>query len=68
VYTIHKAGAGVVDPALWNLTGNGPHLITRGNSTAEKGRQLADEWLPAVPYDNGIYVVFRNPIGMDDDS
>jgi predicted amidohydrolase len=24
-------------------------------------------WLPARAYDNGIYVVFSNPIGMDDD-
>ena len=25
------------------------------------------KWLPARAYDNGIYVVFSNPIGMDDD-
>jgi len=25
------------------------------------------KWLPARVYDNGIYVVFSNPIGMDDD-
>ena len=24
-------------------------------------------WLPARAYDNGVYVVFANPIGMDDD-
>jgi len=24
------------------------------------------KWLPARAYDNGIYVVFSNPIGMDD--
>ena len=24
-------------------------------------------WLPARAYDNGIYTVFSNPIGMDDD-
>src|SRR5690606_40232742 len=25
------------------------------------------KWLPARAYDNGIYVVFSNPIGMDED-
>jgi hypothetical protein len=25
------------------------------------------KWLPARAYDNGLYVVFSNPIGMDDD-
>ncbi|MNV71983.1 hypothetical protein D3C71_1650350 [compost metagenome] len=25
------------------------------------------KWLPARAYDNAIYVVFSNPIGMDDD-
>ena len=24
-------------------------------------------WLPARAYDNGIYLVYSNPIGMDDD-
>jgi predicted amidohydrolase len=25
------------------------------------------KWLPARAYDNGVYVVFSNPIGMDED-
>ena len=25
------------------------------------------KWLPARAYDNGIYAVFSNPIGIDDD-
>jgi predicted amidohydrolase len=32
-----------------------------------KGRQWLMKWLPARAYDNGVYVVFSNPIGMDDD-
>jgi predicted amidohydrolase len=24
-------------------------------------------WLPARAYDNGVYAVFTNPVGMDDD-
>lgn len=25
------------------------------------------KWLPARAYDNGVYCIFSNPIGMDDD-
>jgi hypothetical protein len=32
-----------------------------------KGRAWLMKWLPSRAYDNGIYVVFSNPIGMDDD-
>jgi predicted amidohydrolase len=32
-----------------------------------KGRDWLMKWLPARAYDNGIYVVFSNPVGMDDD-
>jgi predicted amidohydrolase len=32
-----------------------------------KGRGWLMKWLPSRAYDNGIYVVFSNPIGMDDD-
>jgi predicted amidohydrolase len=32
-----------------------------------KGRSWLMKWLPARAYDNGVYVVFSNPIGMDDD-
>lgn len=32
-----------------------------------KGRQWLMKWLPSRAYDNAVYVVFANPIGMDDD-
>jgi predicted amidohydrolase len=32
-----------------------------------KGRAWLMKWLPSRACDNGIYVVFTNPIGMDDD-
>jgi predicted amidohydrolase len=32
-----------------------------------KGRKWLMKWLPARAYDNAVYVVFSNPIGMDDD-
>ena len=32
-----------------------------------KGRDWLMKWLPARAYDNAIYAIFSNPIGMDDD-
>ncbi len=32
-----------------------------------KGRDWLMKWLPARAYDNAAYVIFSNPIGMDDD-
>jgi predicted amidohydrolase len=32
-----------------------------------KGRDWLMKWLPSRAYDNAVYVVFSNPIGMDDD-
>jgi predicted amidohydrolase len=32
-----------------------------------KGRGWLMKWLPSRAYDNGIYVIFSNPVGMDDD-
>lgn len=32
-----------------------------------KGRAWLMQWLPARAHDNGIFAVFSNPIGMDDD-
>jgi len=32
-----------------------------------KGRDWLMKWLPSTAYDNAAYVVFSNPIGMDDD-
>jgi predicted amidohydrolase len=32
-----------------------------------KGRAWLMKWLPSRAYDNAVYVVFSNPIGMDDD-
>ena len=39
----------------------------RAEFDGQKGRAWLMRWLPARAYDNGIYAVFSNPIGMDDD-
>ena len=61
-----RPGAGFVDPELWENRENDPTSL-RLEFNGMKGRDWLMKWLPARAYDNGIYVVFSNPIGMDDD-
>jgi predicted amidohydrolase len=61
-----RPGAGFVDPALW-ANRKKDHSTIRAEFDGLKGRSWLMKWLPARAYDNGIYVVFSNPIGMDDD-
>jgi predicted amidohydrolase len=61
-----RPGAGFVDPALWHNRFNNPTSL-RLEFDGMKGRQWLMKWLPSRAYDNGIYVIFSNPIGMDDD-
>jgi predicted amidohydrolase len=61
-----RPGAGFVDPSLWaNREVDSTSLRTEFDGL--KGRAWLMKWLPARAYDNGVYVVFSNPIGMDDD-
>lgn len=61
-----RPGAGFVQPDLWK-----PRLNDLTSLRVEldglKGRAWLMEWLPARAYDNGVYVIFSNPIGMDHD-
>lgn len=61
-----RPGAGFVDPALWQNREADPTSL-RLEFDGMKGRAWLMKWLPARAYDNGVYVVFSNPIGMDDD-
>ena len=61
-----RPGAGFVDPVLWKNRKNDPEAL-RKEFDGPKGREWLMKWLPARAYDNGVYVVFSNPIGMDDD-
>ena len=61
-----RPGAGFVDPALWMNRDNDPTSL-RLEFDGMKGRDWLMKWLPARAYDNGVYVVFANPIGMDAD-
>ncbi|WP_212002006.1 nitrilase family protein [Chitinophaga sp. HK235] len=61
-----RPGAGFVDPALWHNRAADPTSL-RMEFDGLKGRSWLMKWLPARAYDNAVYVVFSNPIGMDDD-
>ena len=61
-----RPGAGFVDPVLWDNRESDPTTL-RMEFDGLKGRGWLMKWLPARAYDNAIYAVFSNPIGMDDD-
>lgn len=61
-----RPGAGFVDPKLWENREEDPTSL-RLEFDGMKGRDWLMKWLPARAYDNAIYAVFSNPIGMDDD-
>ena len=61
-----RPGAGFVDPALWLNRESDPTSL-RAEFDGLKGRAWLMKWLPARACDNGVFAVFSNPIGMDDD-
>jgi predicted amidohydrolase len=58
-------GRGLVDPQLWHDRHRDP-VPLRMEFNGPKGRDWLMRWLPARAYDNGVYAIFTNPIGMDD--
>ncbi|MDF2430974.1 MAG: hypothetical protein JWP44_605 [Mucilaginibacter sp.] len=61
-----RPGAGFVDPELWKNRETDPTTL-RQEFDGLKGRAWLMKWLPARAYDNAVYAIFSNPIGMDDD-
>ncbi|WP_144604317.1 nitrilase family protein [Algoriphagus algorifonticola] len=61
-----RPGAGFVNPKLWENREADPTSL-RMEFDGLKGRAWLMKWLPARAYDNAVYVIFSNPIGMDDD-
>lgn len=57
---------GVIDAALWHNRRNDPEAIER-EILGDKGRGWLMRWLPARAHDNGIFLIFSNGIGVDDD-
>jgi predicted amidohydrolase len=57
-------GRGLVDPALWHNRQRDP-VPLRLELEGPKGRGWLMRWLPARAWENGLYAVFTNPIGLD---
>jgi len=53
-----------VDHKYWQNRDNDP-VSLRLEFDGPKGRRWLMRWLPARAYDNGVYIVFSNPIGYD---
>jgi predicted amidohydrolase len=60
-------GRGTVDPLLWENRHRDPVRL-RMEFQGPKGRGWLLRWLPARAWENGIYAVFSNAIGRDDDT
>ena len=61
-----RPGAGFVDPELWKDKKANQQILNKEFDSL-KGREWLMKWLPARAYDNAIYAIFSNAIGMDDD-
>jgi predicted amidohydrolase len=57
---------GLVDPALWERRAVDPAAI-EAEFRGTKGREWLLRWLPSRAHDNGLFVLFSNGVGRDDD-
>ncbi len=60
-------GRGKIDRALWDNRDRDP-VGLRQEFLGPKGRAWLMRWLPARAYENGVYYVFTNPVGVDYDT
>ncbi len=57
---------GLVDRALWENRNNDPDAI-EAEFLGPKGRGWLMRWLPSRAHDNGMFLIFSNGVGVDDD-
>lgn len=57
---------GLVDRQLWENRHNDPQSIER-ELRGDKGRGWLMRWLPSRAHDNGVFLIFSNGVGIDDD-
>jgi predicted amidohydrolase len=60
------AAMGVIDVELWE-GGDARYEELKQQCNGEKGRGWLLRWLPSRAHDNGMFLVFSNGIGRDDD-
>ena len=57
---------GLVERRVWDERHENPEAIER-ELRGEKGRAWLLRWLPSRAHDNGLFLVFSNGVGVDDD-
>jgi len=57
---------GLIDPKLWENRHADPGAV-EAEFRGEKGRAWLMRWLPARAHDNGLFLIFSNGVGIDDD-
>lgn len=57
-------GRGIVSAEVWERRGEDP-VRCRMEFDGPKGRGWIMKWLPARAWENGVYVLYANPIGND---
>ncbi|WP_146526632.1 nitrilase family protein [Novipirellula artificiosorum] len=57
---------GLIDRRVWDNRHNDPEAIER-EFRGDKGREWLLRWLPSRAHDNGMFLVFSNGVGVDDD-
>ncbi|PTL80744.1 nitrilase family protein [Vitiosangium sp. GDMCC 1.1324] len=57
---------GRIDPELWRRRAEDPRAI-EAEFRGPKGREWLMRWLPARAHDNGMFLLFSNGVGLDDD-
>ncbi len=60
-------GRGTVDPAIWHNRDRDPARC-RQEFDGPKGRGWIMRWLPTRCYENGVFGVYANPIGVEGDT
>ena len=57
---------GIIDRKLWDNRLQDPQSIER-EFRGDKGRGWLMRWLPSRAHDNGLFLIFSNGVGVDDD-
>jgi predicted amidohydrolase len=57
---------GLIDRQVWDNRLNDPTAIER-EFRGDKGRGWLLRWLPSRAHDNGLFLIFSNGVGVDDD-
>ncbi len=57
---------GLIDRSVWENRKSDPSAIER-EFRGDKGRGWLMRWLPSRAHDNGLFLIFSNGVGVDDD-